>query len=71
MLTCTPPRYAAFVRGFTESSLREHLFTAVATNNGASGVLDEFFTRLTTRFAVDPTRDRFDDWTLTVVLART
>ena len=31
---------------------------------------DEFFTRLTARFAADPERDRFEDWTLTVVLER-
>ena len=35
-----------------------------------TAALDEFFTRLTTRFRADPERDRFDDWTLTVVLAR-
>ncbi len=33
-------------------------------------VVDQYFTRLTARFATDPERDRFEDWTLTVVLAR-
>ena len=59
--------YAAFARGFTESSLRDHLFAGVHDPDRA---LDEFFTRLTARFRADPERDRFDDWTLTVALAR-
>jgi hypothetical protein len=29
------------------------------------------FRRLTARFAADPERDPFEDWTLTVVLIRT
>jgi hypothetical protein len=62
--------YAAFVRGFTESSLREHLFVPSATKTDVDSAVDEFFTRLTARFEADPERDRFDDWTLTVVLAR-
>jgi hypothetical protein len=62
--------YAAFVRGFTESSLREHLFTPGAVDGNVDGALDEFFDRLRARFAADPTRDRFEDWTLTVLLSR-
>jgi hypothetical protein len=62
--------YAAFVRGFTESSLREHLFVPGAKTTDIDSAVDEFFTRLTARFEADPERDRFDDWTLTVVLAR-
>jgi hypothetical protein len=56
--------YTAFVRGFTESSLRLHLF------GDANDVVDEYFNRLRTRFAADPERDVFEDWTLTVVLSR-
>jgi cyclopropane-fatty-acyl-phospholipid synthase len=62
--------YAAFVRGFTESSLRTNLFEHGALGASADDRLDEFFTRLTARFAADPERDRFEDWTLTVVLSR-
>lgn len=62
--------YAAFVRGFTESSLRAHLFGPGARGASADERLDEFFTRLTARFAADPERDRFEDWTLTVVVSR-
>jgi hypothetical protein len=62
--------YAAFVRGFTESNLREHLLGPGNASGNVDRSLDEFFTRLTARFATDPARDRFDDWTLTVVLTR-
>jgi len=61
--------YAAFVRGFTESSLRLHLFDAVG--DPGSRVVEEYFGRLEARFAAAPMEDRFEDWTLTVVLART
>jgi hypothetical protein len=59
--------YAAFVRGFTESSLRLHLFGA----DPPDGLVDDYFARLEARFAADPEADAFDDWTLTVVLERT
>ncbi len=62
-------KYAAFVRGFTESNLRLHLFDA-AGDPGA-GVVEEYFSRLEARFAAAPMEDRFEDWTLTVILART
>jgi SAM dependent carboxyl methyltransferase len=63
--------YAAFARGFTESSLREHLFEpGVTAGNDAQHVLDEYFTRLAARFAAHPEVDAFEDWTLTVVLTR-
>jgi gibberellin A4 carboxyl methyltransferase len=62
--------YSAFVRAFTESSLREHLFGPGAVGGGSDALLDEYFARLAKRFAADPERDRFEDLTLTVVLAR-
>ncbi len=62
--------YAAFVRGFTESSLREHLFGPGTSSGSVDAALDQYFARLTARFEADPERDRFEDWTLTVVLAR-
>ena len=55
--------YAAFVRGFTESSLRLHLLSS-------DTLVDDYFKRLEARFAGDPEADVFEDWTLTVVLAR-
>ena len=62
--------YAAFVRGFTESSLRTNLFGPGSRGKNVDDLTDEFFARLTARFATDPERDRFEDWTLTVVLER-
>ena len=62
--------YSAFVRAFTESSLREHLFPQGTTDEQAGELLDRYFTALAERFAADPERDRFEDWTLTVVLGR-
>jgi hypothetical protein len=63
--------YAAFVRGFTESSLREHLFGPGTRRGTPEDAIDEYFRRLEARFAADPEADAFEDWTLTVVLART
>jgi gibberellin A4 carboxyl methyltransferase len=63
--------YAAFARGFTESSLRQHLFEpGVTAGNDPEKVLDDYFARLAARFAADPEADKFEDWTLTVVLTR-
>ena len=55
---------------FTESNLREHLFAPGAAGTDADALLDRYFGRLAERFAADPERDKFEDWTLTVVLAR-
>jgi gibberellin A4 carboxyl methyltransferase len=73
--TVTPPgygrSYAAFARGFTESSLRHHLFEpGVTAGDDPDKVLDDYFGRLAARFAADPEADAFEDWTLTVVLSR-
>ena len=48
--------YAAFVRGFTESSLREHLFTPGVNDGTVDAALDDYFARVTARFAADPAR---------------
>jgi cyclopropane-fatty-acyl-phospholipid synthase len=62
--------YAQFVRGFTESSLREHLFTPGTRSGTPDEAIDDFFARLEQRFAADPERDAFEDWTVTMVAAR-
>jgi SAM dependent carboxyl methyltransferase len=63
--------YAAFIRAFTESSLRDGLFAPGALGGRPPGdFLDDYFARLAARFAADPEGDRFEDWTLTVVLER-
>ncbi|HEX6310154.1 MAG TPA: hypothetical protein VF152_00840 [Acidimicrobiia bacterium] len=61
--------YAAFVRGFTESSLRANLFEPGGRGD-PDDLLDDYFARLERRFAADPEADAFDDWTLGVVLTR-
>jgi hypothetical protein len=61
--------YAAFVRGFTESSLRDNLFGS-AGHGDTAALLDDYFARLERRFAADPEADPFEDWTLSVVLTR-
>jgi len=63
--------YAGFVRAFTESSLRSHLFAPGALGATPETALDDYFARLERRFAADPARDRFEDWTLTVLVERT
>jgi hypothetical protein len=62
--------YAGFVRGFTESALRLGLLGRDGGGTGADRLVDEYFRRLRARFAADPERDAFRDWTLTVALAR-
>jgi hypothetical protein len=63
--------YAAFARGFTESSLRDNLFgPGSAADADVDALLDDYFARLAARFAADPEADAFEDWTLTVVLTR-
>lgn len=62
--------YTGFVRAFTESNLRERLFRPGARDGQADSLLEDYFGQLARRFESDPERDRFEDWTLTVVLAR-
>jgi cyclopropane-fatty-acyl-phospholipid synthase len=62
--------YVEFVRGFTESSLRTHLLAPGTLEGSPEALLEDFYQRLERRFAADPMRDRFEDWTLTVLLER-
>jgi hypothetical protein len=62
--------YAGFVRGFAESSLRLGLFRSRRADDETDRLLDDYFRRLERRFAADPERDAFRDWTLTVALVR-
>ena len=41
-----------------------------ARGGDPDALMDEYFERLTHRFAADPEHDAFEDWTLTVALAR-
>ncbi len=57
--------YTGFVRGFSESSLREHLLHTDA-------LVDEFFERFRVRNEADPTIDAYDDcYEMTLQLRRT
>jgi SAM dependent carboxyl methyltransferase len=62
--------YGGFARAFTESNMREHLFGPGTRGENPDALLDRYFARLTERFAADPERDAFEDWTLTVLLGR-
>jgi len=62
-------RYVAFVRAFTESTLRRDLFEPGADHPDTA--LDDFYAELERRTAADPAWSVFEDWTLTVALTRT
>jgi hypothetical protein len=56
--------YIGFVRGFSASSLRNHLLDSDA-------LVDEFFARLHARSLADPTLDAYDDgFEMTLTLRR-
>ena len=63
--------YVAFVRAFTESTLRRALFEPGATDESVDAMTDGFYADLQRRTAVDPHWSVFEDWTLTVALTRT
>ena len=64
-------RYVAFLRAFTESTLRRALFEPGAVGEPVDGTTDRFYTELQRRTAADPQWSVFEDWTLTIALTRT
>lgn len=64
-------RYTAFVRAFTESTLRRGLFQPGAVRVDADASAGHFYGELERRTAADPDWSVFEDWTLTVALTRT
>jgi len=64
-------RYIAFVRAFTESTLRRGLFEIGAPGQDVDGSIERFYTELQGRTRADPEWSIFEDWTLTVALTRT
>ena len=50
--------------------VREHLFVPGVKDGDVEAALADYFAGLSARFAADPERDPFEDWTLTVVLRR-
>jgi cyclopropane-fatty-acyl-phospholipid synthase len=63
-------RYVAFVRAFTESTLRRALFEPGSDGEPMDGTADRFYTDLQRQTAADPQWSVFEDWTLTVALTR-
>ena len=63
-------RYIAFVRAFTESTVRHGLFEPGATGQNVDRDVDDFYAELERRTAADPSWSVFEDWTLTVALSR-
>ena len=64
-------RYVAFVRAFTESTLRRALLEPGAVGQSVDTSADRFYTELRRRTAADPQWSVFEDWTLTIALTRT
>ena len=62
--------YAAFVRAFSGSALRDGLFTPGSTGEDPDALLDAFFAQMEARVRTRPDEGVFEDWTLSVVLAR-
>jgi len=63
--------YAAFARGFSESSFRKGLFEPSASNiNEVDRLTETFFDRLEQLFVAEPDRYTFDNHSMTLVLRR-
>jgi hypothetical protein len=62
--------YIAFVRAFSASAFREGLFVPGTTGEDADALVDAFYGELEARVRADPDAGVFEDWTLSVVLAR-
>jgi hypothetical protein len=62
--------YAAFVRAFSESTIREHLFEPGARGIDPQELTDEFFRRFEAATAADPEAGRYECWILRLALRR-
>ena len=62
--------YVAFVRAFSESTIRKGLLGPGIIGGSLDAVVDDFYADLQRRTALDPEWSRFEDWTLTVALTR-
>ena len=63
-------RYIAFVRAFSESTIRRGLLTPGVVGGPVDATADDFYAELARRTARDPEWSVFEDWTLTVALTR-
>jgi len=62
--------YVAFVRAFSESTIRNGLLGPGTIDGLVDAAVDDFYAELQRRTALDPEWSRFEDWTLTVALTR-
>lgn len=63
--------YAGYIRGFSESTLRLHLFGPSAKNAAeVDSLTEEFFARLTRYYQAEPGQHAFETMPLTLVLHR-
>jgi len=62
--------YVAFVRAFSESTIRNGLLAPGILGGSTDAAVDDFYAELQRRTARDPESSRFEDWTLTVALTR-
>jgi SAM dependent carboxyl methyltransferase len=62
--------YTAFVRAFSEATLKTHLFEPGARGTEPDALCDEFFARFQAATAADPEAGRYEAWILRVVFAR-
>ena len=62
--------YIAFVRAFSESTIRRGLLAPGVAGGPVDAAADDFYAELERRTACDPEWSVFEDWTLTVALTR-
>ncbi len=62
--------YVAFVRAFSESTIRNGLLAPGIIGGSIDAAVDDFYAELRRRTALDPEWSRFEDWTLIVALTR-
>lgn len=62
--------YVAFVRAFSESTIRNGLLRPGVAADSLDAAVDDFYAELQRRTALDPEWSKFEDWTLTVALTR-
>lgn len=62
--------YVAFVRAFSSSAIRDGLLAPGSTGEDPDALVDAFYGRMEERVRSDPETGVFEDWTLSVVLAR-
>lgn len=62
--------YTAFVRAFSESTMKTHLFEPGARGIDSANLCDRYFSRFEAASAADPEAGRYEAWILRLVLVR-